>query len=142
VHYEHVVEIAAPPDTVWRVLSDLERWPEWTRSARSVKLESGDWLTAASRAELQLAGGRPSLWQVTSLDDGRSFVWENRQTGLRTIAGHFVEPAGAGSRVRLAVDMSGPLVLFLRPYLAYVTRRNVGWEAAGLKRRSEELARG
>jgi hypothetical protein len=30
----------------------------------------------------------------------------------------------------------------MRPYLSYVTRRNVGWEIAGLKSRSEELARG
>jgi hypothetical protein len=74
--------------------------------------------------------------------EGRSFVWENRTPGIRNVAGHYIEPNDGGSRARLTIDISGGLAALMRPYLSYVTRRNVGWEIEGLKRRSEALARG
>ncbi len=142
MHYERTLDIEAPPDVVWRVLTDVERWPEWTRSERSAKLETGGPLRVGSCAKLGVAGSpMHSVWEVTSLHEGRSFLWENSQPGLRNIAGHYLEPAGAGTRARLTIDMSGPLSVLMRPYLARVTRRNVAWEIEGLKRRSEELAR-
>ena len=145
MHYERTIDIEAPPDAVWRVLVDVERWPEWTRSERSAKLETEGPFRVGARAKLAVAGSpMPSVWEVTSMYDGRAFVWENKTSGLHNIAGHYIEPAGspvgAGTRVRLTIDMSGPLSLLMRPYLAYVTRRNVAWEIEGLKRRSEELA--
>jgi uncharacterized membrane protein len=139
MHYEQSIDIDAPADVVWRVLTDVERWPEWTRSERSAKLEADGPFRVGSRAKLGVAGSPlPSLWEVTALYEGRAFVWENKQAGLRNIAGHYVEAQGAGSRVRLTIDMSGPLAMLMRPYLAHVTRRNVAWEAEGLKQRAEE----
>jgi hypothetical protein len=142
MHYERTLDIAAPTEVVWRVLVDVPRWPEWTRSERSAMIEGGGPLAVGSRARLGVAGSpTESVWKVTSLYEGRSFVWENRQPGLQNIAGHYIEPADAGSRVRLTVDMSGLLSAIMRPYLSYVTRRNVAWEIEGLKRRSESVAR-
>ena len=143
MHYEQTIDIAAPPDAVWRVLADVERWPEWTPSMRSVKLESDGPFAVGSRAKLGVAGApMSSMWEVTSLGAGRSFVWESAQPGMRTIAGHYIEATDAGSRVRLTIDMNGPLATLMSPYLMRVTRRNVTQEAEGLKRRSEETARG
>jgi carbon monoxide dehydrogenase subunit G len=143
VHFEQTIEIAAPPERVWQVLTDVERWPEWARSTRSLTFERGDRIAVGARAKIGLAGSMAATaWEVTALDEGRSFVWESRQPGLRNVAGHYVEPSGAGTRVKLTIDISGPLGALMRPYLAYVTRRNVGWEIEGLKQRSEALAGG
>lgn len=142
MHYEQTLEIAAPPDTVWRVLTDVERWPEWARSTRDLRFIEGNRIAVGARANIGLAGSLfPTIWEVTSVDEGRSFVWENRAPGVRNIAGHYVEATNNGAKVRLTIDISGVLGTLMRPYLAYVTRRNVGWEIAGLKQRSEERAR-
>ena len=29
-HFSVTVDIPAPPDRVWAVIADVERWPEWT----------------------------------------------------------------------------------------------------------------
>jgi len=46
MHAEDSIEITAPAETVWRVYSDVERWPEWTASM--------DELCALTRAEIAL----------------------------------------------------------------------------------------
>jgi carbon monoxide dehydrogenase subunit G len=32
MHHETSIEIAASPELIWSTLSDVERWPDWTRS--------------------------------------------------------------------------------------------------------------
>ena len=141
MHYEQSIDIAAPPAVVWAVLTDVPRWPEWTRSERSAQPVDDGPFQVGSRAKLGVAGSpQVTIWEVTALREGESFVWENTSLGLHNIAGHYIETSDAGSRVRLTVDMSGLLSVVMRPYLAYVTRRNVAWEAEGLKRRSESIA--
>ncbi len=34
--------IVAPPESVWRIFRDVERWPVWCPAVRKAKLESGD----------------------------------------------------------------------------------------------------
>ncbi len=37
------VIIDAPPEVVWRVMTDVERWPEWTLTAERIeRLDEGD----------------------------------------------------------------------------------------------------
>ena len=38
---EDSVEIDAPPQLVWEVFSDVERWPEWTASVTSLAAVDG-----------------------------------------------------------------------------------------------------
>ena len=33
------LEIAAPPDAVWEVLTAFERWPSWLRDVKSMSIE-------------------------------------------------------------------------------------------------------
>jgi uncharacterized membrane protein len=135
------IDIDAPPERVWPVMRDVERWSGWTASIRSVRIVDGGPLRADSRAWIHQPKLLPALSRVTELDDAaRSFTWVSSAPGMRVTARHGVEPSGAGSRARLSIRYDG----LLGPLFARLTRgineSYLAMEANGLKRRSEGLA--
>lgn len=139
VEHEEIVRIKAPPDRVWAVYTDVERWPEWTPVMQKIeRLEDGP-LALGSTARIEAQGGPPSVWTVTEFTVGRSFTWEAAARGVTLVAHHVIEADGDASSVRLGVRMSGLMATLLSPFLRSVAKRNVKTEAEGLKRRCEGL---
>jgi len=139
IHITRTFQINAPPDAVWVVMIDVERWPEWTESEKSVeRLEQGPF-ELGSTAKLRIRRAPVAgVWKVTEFTEGRSFAWENDSGGVHGMATHLVEPDGDGSKVTLTVTLSGLVATLLTPILAGVARENVRMEAEGLKRRCED----
>lgn len=131
------VDIAAPPDRVWAVMRDIERWHEWTASVTSItRLEQGT-LKVGSRARIRQPRIPRADWTITELNDGHGFTWETRSPGVRVVARHVVEPSAVGTRATLSLKflgLFGPLVAWMT---ASTNRRYLALEAAGLKQRSE-----
>jgi carbon monoxide dehydrogenase subunit G len=138
IHIERTIKINAPPDRVWTVMKDVERWPEWTESMKSVeRLDKGDF-GLGSKAKLKIRRSpNANVWTVTELTPNRSFTWETNSGGVKGVATHVIEPDGNSSKVTLTVDLSGPVATIFSPIIAGQSRKNVDMEAEGLKRRSE-----
>ena len=137
VDFEIHVDIAAPPARVWSVMSDIERWHEWTTTVRSIqRLDNGP-LRIGSRARVRQPKLPPAEWTVTALDEGRGFIWITRSPGVTVVADHMVAPTGSGAHATLSIRFDG----LLAPLVAWMTkglnRRYLAIEAAGLKYRSE-----
>jgi uncharacterized membrane protein len=131
------VDIDAPPEKVFAVLCDVERWPEWTSTMSSVRrLDKGP-LAVGSSAQVRQPKLRPAVWQVTEFEGNRNFTWLARSPGLRMKAGHLVEPRGSGSRVALSFEMSGPLAPLVSRLYGSLIEQYVATESQGLKARSE-----
>jgi uncharacterized membrane protein len=131
------VNINAPPQRVLAVLCDVERWPEWTSTVTQVqRLDRGPFAVGSSARVLQ-PKLRPAVWQVTELDENRSFTWVTRAPGVRMTAGHFVEAQGGGSRAALSFEISGLLGPIVSRLYRGLIQQYVATEAQGLKRRSE-----
>ena len=141
-HIEERVRIEAPADVVWAVLSDVERWPEWTASVETVELQNAGPLAATSVARLKQPGYRAAMWRVTAFDAPRRFVWESPiMPGARAIAGHEVTPDGDATNVLLTIDTTGPTSFLADRAVRSASKRFMPMEAAGLKKRSESRAR-
>jgi uncharacterized membrane protein len=131
------IEIAAPTQRVWEVMSDPERWHEWTPSIRRVKLFGGGPLAVGTRAMIRQPKLPPALWTVTALEPGRSFTWVSVAPGLRVVASHVVEPTGDGSRAVLSIEFHGLFGRVWGRMSRAITERYLALEATGLEARSE-----
>ena len=138
IHVERTIEINAPPERVWGVMNDVERWPEWTESMKSVeRLDTGDF-SVGSKAKLKIRRSpNANVWTVTELTPNRSFSWETNSGGVKGVAKHVIEQVGSGSKVTLTVDLSGIVATLFGWMIGPESRKNVDMEAEGLKRRSE-----
>jgi uncharacterized protein YndB with AHSA1/START domain len=135
--YSITVEIDAPPDRVWAIMSDIERWPEWTSSVTSVeRLDTGP-LAVGSRARVRQPKLLPADFVVTDFDPGSAFTWVTRSAGVTATARHSVVPSGRGSRATLSVEFHGALGWLVGWAVGGLTNRYLALEAAGLKERSE-----
>jgi uncharacterized membrane protein len=140
--YSVSIMIDAPPERVWAVMSDIERWHEWTASIRSIRRTNGGPLRVGASARVHQPKLPPADWVVTTLQEGRAFEWESRAPGVRVIGTHSVEPSGEGSRAVLSIRYLGMIGHVIGAVTAGINRRYIGMEAEGLKRRSEAHAAG
>jgi uncharacterized membrane protein len=132
-----VIHINAPPQRVFQILCDVERWPQWTATTQSIqRLDVGDF-KVGSQARVVQPKIKPALWTVTAMQLDRNFTWATASTGVRMEAGHMIAPESSGCRVTLTYRIAGalsPLVGFLYGKLI---ADYLNTEAQGLKKRSE-----
>lgn len=137
---EHQVQVTAeaPPEDIWRLFVDVERWPEMTPTMREVRRLDGGPFRVGSEAMVSQPGLPKVRWRVTELDPGRSFTWETVRTGLTTSVGvHTVEASGPGSMITLALRLKGPLAGVMGALLGGRVQRSITTEAESFRRAAE-----
>lgn len=131
------IDVHAPPDRVWSAIVDVERWHEWTPSISSIeRLDDGP-LKIGSSARVRQPKLRPAVWQVIELEEGRGFTWETKSSGVRSVGGHWIQPAAGGCRVVLSLRLCGLLAPIVSLAARGLIERYLSLEADGLKQRSE-----
>lgn len=136
----HSVQIAAPAETVWAILVDVERWPEWTRSMDSVERVDDGPFEVGSTVKVKQPRLPAVEWTVTALEPGRAFTWQARGPGVTSLGVHRIDPADGTVTVTLGIDQSGPLAWLGSLLLGRLTRRYVAMEAEGLRAKAEANA--
>ena len=136
-NFSTTIDIAAPAETVWTVMTAVERWHEWTPSINSVKLLGDRPFGVGARVRISQPGLPPALWSITSIEPGRSFTWTSVGPGFRAVATHAVEPTATGSHVTLSIEFLGLLGGLFGRMTKSINKRYIDFEAKGLKARSE-----
>jgi carbon monoxide dehydrogenase subunit G len=146
MHFSITREVDAPPDVVFAVLSEVERWPEWTPTVTEVERvgDAGATLTLGTRLRIVQPKVPPAEWTVTAVEPGRGFRLVSRAPGATVEANHRADPLGAGdrSKVTLSVTFAGVLGRVVGWMMRDLNNRYLAEEMGGLARRSEERARG
>ena len=136
--FDVAVAIAAPAERVWEVISDIDRWAEWTPSIRSVKRLKDAPFAVGSRVLVRQPKLPPAVWTISSIEPDRGFSWTSAGPGFRVLAHHGVAALdGGGSLARLTIEHEGLLGALLARLTRDITVRYMAYEAAGLKARSE-----
>ena len=120
-------------------MSDVERWHEWTKSVRSIRLVGGGPIQVGTRAWIRQPRFPAALWKVTAFEPGQGFTWESSAPGLRVYANHSVQRTAHGTRATLVLYYQGFAGRLVARMTRDITNRYLKYEAEGLKKRSEAL---
>jgi hypothetical protein len=129
------IEVAAAPEIVWGVLTDIAAWPAWNPDVRSASLEG------------PLAPGTQFRWKagpgtiVSTLERVESpnlIAWTGRTMGIDAVHVHRLEPRGDATLVRSEESWDGLLVRLLRRPLTRSLQRAID---SGLEHLKAEVGR-
>ena len=138
MRFEKSIDIDAPQQRVWDVLTDLEAWPTRIETVETIEFLTPLPIRVGSRLRLKQPKLPEGTWDVTTWDAPTFFEWVQKGSGVTTVAGHRVESIGdARSRLTLTLDMRGLLIPILGRFYKDLTNRYMGLEAEGMKRAAE-----
>ena len=138
---EDSIRIEAPTSVVWTVTMDVDRWPEWTPTVRTVRRLDGHPLAVGSVVRIDQPMQPRTDWTVTVLEPERVFSWRTVRRGLTLVATHTLRADGAATRNTLSVEASGAWARVLAPLLRPALRRALRAENEGLAARCLAEAR-
>ena len=135
--FESSISIAAPPEVVWRVLSNVVAWPQWLPTVSKVEPLDGAPLSQGARYLVHQPKLRPTIWSVTELAAPQRFVWVARSPGVRMVAEHTVTGQDNAVSVQLRFSFFGLLGGVVALLFGSLTQRYLAQEVAALKQQVE-----
>ena len=136
---EASLETTAPPATVWRIWSDVNRWPEWNPDMKESRLDGPLKLGATGMINTK-SGGKHDV-VVTHFQDGRSFELESTALpGTKMAIRATIAPSGAGTRISQGFKPRGLLAPLVGPMMSGQILKTFNAVLDGLKRKVETAA--
>lgn len=109
-------DIAAPPERVFALLADIERWPQTISAIRGVEiLTDGPVDVGTCFRETRVMHGREAVEEMTvaAIEPPRRLVLTAENHGARYVAEQRLEPTAEGTRLTLAFE-GVPVTLLAR----------------------------
>jgi uncharacterized protein YndB with AHSA1/START domain len=128
------IEIAAPPERVWRALTSVKELSEWFRMSIEGEIAAGRelWMTSTEPGEYQ---GMRFVVKIVEMTPPRRFVWQWHPGAVdptfdyskepRTTVTFTLEPSGGGTR--LSVSETGFDALALERRAKAYKDNTQGW---------------
>src|SRR5262245_29037816 len=93
--YSTSISINADQESVWKVLSDVVHWSEWTPTVTKVEVLDEPELKLNNRYKVYQPKLQPAVWTVSILTSPASFIWESRMPGMHMVAEHMIHAVNA-----------------------------------------------
>lgn len=140
MEYKSSADIDAPPETVWAILTDTPKYPEWDPYCEKIEGELA--LGSKIKAFSKLSPGRAFPVKVTALEPNERMTWTGGMplglfTGERTFT---LEPREGGTHFEMREVFSGPMLRLIGRSIPDMTEAFADF-AKGLKARAEQTSR-
>jgi len=66
---------AAHPDAIWKIIANVEHWPNWTSTVLEVKPLGNAGLRVGAYYRVTQPKLRPAVYEVTECTPNRAFTW-------------------------------------------------------------------
>ena len=116
--YEHSLETVAKAETIFEIIRDVGRWPEWNQGVERIDLD-GPFATGTTGVMVIPDQGSLSF-RLAWVGEGRGFEDETEIPGAEVVVRvrHSLEPlAGGGTRITYRATVEGPQADSLGPQI-------------------------
>jgi uncharacterized protein YndB with AHSA1/START domain len=131
------IEVAAPPEVVWAVLTDIAAWPSWNPDVKSAALDGP--LAAGTQFRWK-AGPGTITSTLQSVEAPRRIEWTGTTFGIKAVHVHQFEQQREATIVRSAESWEGLPVRLLRGSMAKTLQKAVDSGLRHLKAEAERRA--
>jgi len=133
---EASLETKASPAQVWRIWSDVNRWPEWNPDMKESQLNGP--LRAGTTGMIDTRSGGKHDVVVTQFEDGRTFELESTaMPGTKMAIRATVSPTPGGTRIAQAFEARGLLAPVVGPMMAGTILKTFNSVLQGLAKKAE-----
>lgn len=140
MHYITSVLINAKQEVIWKMLSNVVQWNEWTPTVTKVENLDTLELKLGNRYKVYQPKLQPAVWTVTALQPLLNFTWESKAPGMRMVAEHILKPnSNTQTELTLTFAFYGWLGEIVGRLYRATTESYVTTEAQSLKKRAENL---
>lgn len=127
------IDVKAPPEVVWKLLVDAERWVRYFPAEDQVKILSGERELALGTRYSRVTVGYPMSLEVTECVPGRRLAWstvvDGDETGSSAYHGWVITPTKDGCHLLTEETQQGPFFVELigRRYPGALYRYHQEW---------------
>ena len=137
IKFSTSLAINASQDLIWKVLSDVAHWHEWTPTVTKVEVLNTPEIKLSNRYKVIQPKLQPVVWTITELNSA-NFTWESKSMGMHMVAEHVVKPINANqAEVTLTFAFNGWLGNLIGKMYGKMTEDYIQTEAQSLKKRVE-----
>lgn len=132
------VEIDAPPQAVWEVLTDFQNWPHWNPDVKSMSFAGP--LAPGSEFRWK-AGPGTILSTLERIEPPRYIAWRGRTLTIDAYHEWWLEPHDGGTHVRTQESFYGLVARLLRRMLQKTLDKSFADGVERLKLEAERRSR-
>jgi hypothetical protein len=75
-HFQHTLETTAPAADIWRIWTDVDRWPTWDIGLQQAALAGP--FARSTRGTLVSDQGQKAKFIITAVDEGKSYTFRTQ----------------------------------------------------------------